>query len=96
MITPVLTALGRPRDPLVGLVAELLFMLCVTWWVGMGSLPWAIAIWFASECVLAQVSSLVLKRATNYTLRDQFRGVLQPFIASLLMAAAVIETRLQL
>jgi len=96
LITPVLTALGRPRDPLVGLVAELIFMLGVTWWLGMTSLPWAIAIWVASECVLAQVSSWMLKRATGYTFFDQFRGVLRPGFASLVMVAAVIETRLQL
>jgi O-antigen/teichoic acid export membrane protein len=96
LITPVLTALGRPRDPLVGLVAELFFMLGVTWSLGMTSLPWAIAIWVASECVLAQVSSWVLKQATGYTVFDQFHGVLKPFFASLVMAAAVIETRLLL
>jgi hypothetical protein len=71
-------------------------MLGVTWSLGMTSLPWAIAIWVASECVLAQVSSWVLKRATGYTIVDQFRGVLKPLFASLVMAAAVIETRLQL
>jgi O-antigen/teichoic acid export membrane protein len=96
LITPVLTALGRPRDPLVGLVAELFFMLGVTWSLGMASLPWAIAIWVASECVLAQVSSRVLKRATGYTFFDQFRGVLKPFFVSLVMAAVVIETRRRL
>jgi O-antigen/teichoic acid export membrane protein len=96
LITPVLTALGRPRDTLVGLVAELLFMLGVTWSLGMTSLPWAIAIWVASECVLAQVSSWMLKRASGYTVVDQFHGVLKPFFASLVMAAAVIEARLQL
>src|SRR5258706_11218179 len=96
LITPVLTALGRPRDPLVGLFAELIFMLAVTWSLGMTSLPWAIAIWVASECVLAQVSSWELKRATGYTVFDQFLGVLQPFFPSLVMSAAVIPTRLQL
>lgn len=96
LITPVLTALGRPRDPLVGLLAELLFMLGVTWWLGMSSLPWAVAIWVASECVLAQASSWMLKRATGYSFFDQFRGVLKPAVASLVMAAAVIETRQQL
>jgi O-antigen/teichoic acid export membrane protein len=96
LITPVLTALGRPRDPLAGLIAELLFMLGVTWWLGMPSLPWAVAIWVASECVLAQVSSWMLKRATGYSFFDQFRGILKPGFASLVMAAAVMETRLQL
>ena len=96
VFTPLLTALGRPRDPLVGLLAELLFMLGVSWTLGMPSLPWAIALWVASECVLVLVSSWVLRRATGYSVIEQFGGVLKPLLASLLMAAAVIETRLQL
>jgi O-antigen/teichoic acid export membrane protein len=96
LITPVLTALGRPRDPLVGLVAELVFMLGLSAAIGMGSLPAAIAIWVASECVLALVSTAVLRRATGYGMLEQSRGILKPLLASLLMAAAVIETRWQL
>jgi hypothetical protein len=38
----------------------------------------------------------VLRRATGYSVIEQFGGVLKPLLASLLMAAAVIETRLQL
>ncbi len=94
--TPVLTALARPRDPLAGLLAELLFMLGLTWFLGMPSLAWAIAIWAAGEAVLTLGSSWMLKRATGYTWADQFRGVLQPLIASLVMAAAVIEVRAHL
>jgi hypothetical protein len=62
----------------------------------MPSLPGAIALWAASECVLILVSSWVLRRATGYGVIEQFGGVLNPLLASLLMAAAVIETRLQL
>jgi O-antigen/teichoic acid export membrane protein len=96
VFTPLLTALGRPRDPLIGLLAELLFMLGVVWSLGMPSLPGAIALWVASECALLLVSSWVLRRATGYSVYEQFGGVLNPLLASLLMAAAVIETRLQL
>ncbi len=96
VFTPLLTALGKPRDPLIGLLAELLFMVGVTGSLGMPSMPWAIAVWAASECVLLLVSSWVLRRATGYSVFDQFGGILNPLLASLLMAAAVIETRLQL
>lgn len=96
VFTPLLTALGKPRGPLAGLLAELLFMLGVTWWIGMPSLPWAIGIWVASECVLLLVSCWVLRRATGYSMLEQFDGVLKPLLASLLMAAVVIETRTQL
>ena len=91
VFTPLLTALGKPRDALVGLLAELLFLLGITWSFGMPSMPWAIASWVASECVLLLVSSSVLRRATGYTFSEQFGGVLKPLLASLLMAAAVIE-----
>jgi O-antigen/teichoic acid export membrane protein len=96
VFTPLFTALGKPRDPLIGLLAELLFMLGAAWWFGMPSLPWAITLWVASECVSLLVSSWVLRRATGYSVFEQFAGVLNPLLASLLMAAAVIETRLQL
>jgi O-antigen/teichoic acid export membrane protein len=96
LITPVLTALGRPRDPLVALAAELLFMLGITASFGMSSLPGAIGVWVASECVLALVSTWILRRATGYGVLEQFRGVRKPMLASVLMAAAVIETGFQL
>jgi hypothetical protein len=91
-----LTALGKPRDSLVGLLAELIFMLGAVWLSGVPSLPWAIGIWTASECTSVLVSGWVLRRATGYTVFGQFDGVLNPLLASLLMAAVVIATRLQL
>jgi O-antigen/teichoic acid export membrane protein len=94
--TPLLTALGKPRDSLVGSSAELVFMLAAVWFSRVPSLPWAIGIWAASECVLVLVSSWVLRRATGYSVIEQFHGVLKPLLASLLMAAVVKETGLSL
>jgi O-antigen/teichoic acid export membrane protein len=96
VFTPLLTALGKPRDSLVGLLAELLFMLGAVWLVGVPSLPWAIGIWAGSECVLVLVSGWALRQATGYSVLEQFYGVLNPFLASVLMAAVVIETGLRL
>jgi O-antigen/teichoic acid export membrane protein len=93
---PLLTALGRPRDSLVGLIAELLFMLSVAASFGMPSLPWAMAIWVASECLLTVVSGWVIRRTTGYSAFEQFGGVLNPLLASLLMAAVVTATRMQM
>jgi len=81
LITPVLTALGRPRDPLVGLATELAFMLGLTAALGMRSLTAAIGVWVASECVLALVFTGTLRRATGYGLFEQFRGVMKPLLA---------------
>jgi O-antigen/teichoic acid export membrane protein len=94
--TPLLTALGKPRDSLVGSFAELLFMLTAVWLSRVPSLPWAIGIWAASECVLVLVSGWVLRRATGYSVFEQFHGVLKPLLASLLMAVAVKETGMTL
>jgi O-antigen/teichoic acid export membrane protein len=96
LFTPLMTALGRPRDSLLGLIAELLFILGVAASFGMPSLPWAMGIWVASECALAVVSSWVMRRTTGYSAIEQFVGVLNPLLASLLMAAVVIAIRLQL
>jgi O-antigen/teichoic acid export membrane protein len=94
--TPLLTALGKPRDSLVGLFAELAFMLAAIWLSRVPSLPWAIGIWAASECVSVLVSGWVMMRATGYSVFEQFDGVLKPMLASLLMAAVVIETGMTL
>jgi polysaccharide transporter, PST family len=93
---PLLTALGKPRDSLVGLLAELIFMIGAVWLSGVPSLPWAIGIWAASECVVGLVSGWVLRRATGYSVFEQFDGALNPFLASVLMAAVVIATGLKL
>jgi PST family polysaccharide transporter len=94
--TPLLTALGKPRDSLVGLLSELGFMLAAVFISGVRSLPWAIGIWAASECVLFLVSGWMLRRATGYRAFEQFHGVLKPLLASLLMAAVVKETGMAL
>jgi O-antigen/teichoic acid export membrane protein len=94
--TPLLTALGRPRDSLLALIAELLLVLGVAVSFGMPSLPWAMGIWVASECALTVVSSWIIRWTTGYSAFEQFGGVLNPLLASLLMAAVVIATRQQL
>ena len=94
--TPLLTALGRPRDSLAGLLAELVFMLAAVWLSGVPTLPWAIGIWGASECALFLVSGWVLRRVTGYSVFEQFDGVLKPLLASVLMAAVVTETGMTL
>jgi PST family polysaccharide transporter len=94
--TPLLTALGKPKDSLMGQLAELLFMLAAVWWSRVPSLAWAIGVWAASEAVLFVVSGWMLRRVTAYTLLDQFAGVTKPLLASLIMAAVVMKSGMAL
>jgi PST family polysaccharide transporter len=94
--TPLLTALGKPQDSLVGLLAELIFMLAAVWLSEVPTLAWGIGIWAASECALFLVSGWVLRRVTGYSVFEQFDGVSKPLLASVLMAAVVTETGMTL
>ncbi len=91
--TPVLTAVGRPRDPLVGVVAELAVMLLLLSTIGVYTLPWAIGIWIASECSQIPVSTWMLRRATGYGVVDQFAGARTPLLAVATLALAVTVAR---
>lgn len=90
---PTLTAVGRPRDSLVGVVAELGFMLAMVAAFGLPSLPWAVAVWLACECVQVPVSSWMLRRATGIRIADQFAGIRTPLLAALALALCVAAAR---
>lgn len=92
-VTPVLTAVGRPRDPLFGMIAELIFMLLAIAALGLPTLLWATAIWVASECVQLPVSAWMLRRATGYGIVAQFAGARTPLLAALAMALAITAAR---
>jgi PST family polysaccharide transporter len=92
-VSPVLIAMGRPWDPLVGLVVGLVFMGAAVAMKGLPSLPWALCIWVATECAQVPISGWMLRRATGYTVADQLHGVPTPLAAALAMAAAVAVAR---
>src|SRR5204863_8512495 len=45
LMTPALTALGRPREPLAGLAVELLIVVGLLATAGARTLPWAVGLW---------------------------------------------------
>lgn len=91
--TPVLTAVGRPRDPMFAVAIELVFMLTMIGVFGLHSLMWATALWIASECMQVPVSTWILRRATGFSLADQFGGAVTPLLASMAMACVVLAVR---
>ena len=91
--TPVLTAVGRPRDPLPGVAVQLVSMLALIGVFGLRSPMWATALWMVSECTQIPVTTWILRRATGFDLVDQFGGAVTPLLASMTLACAVLAVR---
>ncbi len=85
LTTPMLTAIGRPREPLIGLAVELFVVL------GLGlaaaltpslSLAAAMAVWMLRELASAPVMIRRLDRATGIGFVEQLAGARMPLLAS--------------
>jgi O-antigen/teichoic acid export membrane protein len=92
-VTPLLTAVGRPRDALVGLTVQMFFMLGMMLLFGTPTISWAIGTWIGCEVIIVPVSGWMLWRAIGFTAADQFGVVLIPFTATALMLASLIASR---
>jgi len=90
---PLLAAVGRPRDVMIGVGFELLVMLTSIAIFGGSTLPWAMAIWVIRELVPVPVNAYLLKRATGIGYIDQVRGAMSPLLASVCMCVAVLLVR---
>jgi O-antigen/teichoic acid export membrane protein len=96
LVTSMLTAMGRPRDALIGVSLEMAIMLGLMSSLGSRSLAWALGIWMLREVCVAPIMAFVLQRATGIRVAEQLRGAAVPLIASLAMAAVVYLLRLAL
>jgi polysaccharide transporter, PST family len=89
LVAPLLTALGRPKDLVVGRAVELGFVVLAVVVSQVPSIGWAVAIWMVRELVGLPVNVRQLKRASGFAVIDQFRGALVPLGAALVMAVSV-------
>jgi O-antigen/teichoic acid export membrane protein/beta-glucanase (GH16 family) len=96
LVAPLLTALGRPKDLLVGKAAEFAFVLVAVFVTRVPSLGWAVGIWVARELVGLPLNVRQLKSASGFGVMTQFRGALMPLLAALAMALAVLVTKYSL
>jgi len=96
LMSPVLTAVGRPRDLLISKALELVFMVIAIFATRVPSLSWAVGIWITTSLVSFPISIGMVKRATTLGFFGQFRGVAVPLGASMVMVIAVQITRLAL
>jgi PST family polysaccharide transporter len=93
LITPMLTAVSRPRAPMIGVAVEMIVMLGLMTTVGARSLPWAVAIWASRELAGAPVMAAVLRRITGIGIVAQLKGVVVPLSASAMMGVTVCALR---
>ena len=89
LMTPALTALGHPRQPLAGLAVELLIVIGLLATVGAHTLPGAVAIWVIRELASAPVMTHLVKRAVGLGAAAHLRAVAGPLLASACMALAL-------
>ena len=96
LLTPVMTALGRPRDLLVCQVAELVFILGAVLWSGVPSLGWAVGIWVLRECLGGSILVWLFRRETGLGLGALLSGSVVPLVSAAAMFAAVWFCRAEL
>lgn len=93
LVPPVLTALGKPRELLIGQSAEMLFILAAIWLSGVPSVGWAVAIWVARECLGGSILFWLLKRSTGIGIVAQLKSSMVAVAAACAMFAAVWACR---
>lgn len=81
LTVPILTAMGHPRDVLVGYCWGMVYMLLVLLVVPFGSGLVAMAIWAGTELVYAPVFAWLLWRRTGIGPLVQVRNILWPLVA---------------
>lgn len=96
LVTPMLTALGRPRDLLIERATELVFVVGAIFASRSPTLTWAVGIWMARELLSLPITSYMLSRATRLGPLEQLRGVTVPLAAAAVMAVTVLGLRSQL
>jgi O-antigen/teichoic acid export membrane protein len=90
---PLLTAVGRPRDNMIGVSVELLVVGALLAFPGARSLKWAMGIWAAREVISLPVVAYMVKQATGIGYKEQLGGAKLAFLSAALMVAAVAAVR---
>jgi O-antigen/teichoic acid export membrane protein len=90
---PLLTAVGRPQDTLVGTGVELAVLLAAFGVIGVRSLPMAVGVWVARELLAVPATAYVLKSATGLGYREQVRGSLTALVGSAALWLSIVLLR---
>jgi len=96
LTTPMLTAIGRPREPLIGLAVELFVVLGLSLPALLTSelsLTAAVAVWMLRELASAPIMIRRLDRTAGIGMVEQLAGARTPLLASAVMAAVLLVIR---
>ncbi|MEP7295449.1 MAG: oligosaccharide flippase family protein [Burkholderiales bacterium] len=96
LMSPVMTAIGRPRDLLLCNLAELIFILGAVTLLGVPSLPWAIGIWVVREGLGGAILLWLFRRATGLGARALLGSSVVPLIGAVALYAVVWAVRANL
>lgn len=94
LISPVLTALGRPSDLLVAPSAELIFVLLAIYITKVPTVGYAVGIWVIRECIGGPISGWMLRRAAHIGWGQQMRSTVVPLCAAICMFGVIWTVRL--
>ncbi|WP_077036412.1 oligosaccharide flippase family protein [Pelomonas sp. KK5] len=93
LMNPLLSAIGRPGDPLIARGVEFAFLLAAMWLLPQRTLPWVLGVWLAREALGFPIMLWLVRRGAGIRLADQLRGVVTPLVAAAVMVAAVLAAR---
>ncbi len=95
LMGPLLTAIGRPADPMTARLVELVFIVALMLLSRTPSPEWAAGIWVAREVISFPLMIWLVWRATSFSVWEQLRGIAKPLAAALGMVAAIVVMRAQ-
>ena len=93
LASPLLTAVGRPRDLLLSQGIELAMVLAAIFITGVPTVGTAIAIWMAREVIGGVFLAWLLRRATGLGLREHLISAWMPMLCGAAMWAAIWALR---
>lgn len=93
MMTPLLTAIGRPADAMIARAAELALLLLGLALLREATLAWVLAVWVAREVAGFPIMLWLVRRSAHISVVDQLRGCVRPLLVSIACVLVILALR---
>ncbi|HEX2656801.1 MAG TPA: oligosaccharide flippase family protein, partial [Polyangia bacterium] len=93
LISPLLTAKGRPKDLVAARLAEFVFLGVTLAVLRTPTIAWAVGIWVAREVAMVPLTTWMTWKASGFGVTDQFHGALTSLLAALVMAVVTLGAK---